>query len=182
MRALLALTLANIRSYMRDRAALFWTLAFPLVFIVMFGVLFSSGGARLTLAVVRDDPSPAAESFVTALDDQAGVEVKLEEEADARTLMTRGDVDGIVIIPPGYGDALAAATAGSGKPADVQVVTDASRPQLAGSVFQAVGNVLGVVNLGGRPPLVIPRPETVQTENLNAISYFVPTMLGLSLM
>ena len=36
MRALWALTIANIRSYTRDRAALFWTLAFPLIFIFMF--------------------------------------------------------------------------------------------------------------------------------------------------
>ena len=44
MNALLALTLANIRSYTRDRAALFWTLAFPLVFIVLFGLIFQGSG------------------------------------------------------------------------------------------------------------------------------------------
>jgi ABC-2 type transport system permease protein len=86
------------------------------------------------------------------------------------------------VVPAGYGDSLAAATAGTGAPAQLRVITDASRPQLAGSVFQAVGYVLGAVNLGGRPPLVLPQPETVQTENLNAISYFVPSMLGLSVM
>jgi ABC-2 type transport system permease protein len=182
MRALLALTLANIKSYVRDRAALFWTLAFPLVFIIMFGLIFSAGGSRLTLAVVPDDTSPSADSFMTALEDQAGVDLKIYDEDDARDVMNHGDVDGIVIIPQGYGDALAAATAGTGKPADLRIITDASRPQLAGSVYQAVGNVLGVVNLGGRPPLVVPEAETVQTENLNAISYFVPSMLGLSVM
>ena len=45
MHALMALTRANIKSYTRDRAAVFWTLAFPLVFIVMFGLIFQ-GGAR----------------------------------------------------------------------------------------------------------------------------------------
>ncbi len=50
------------------------------------------------------------------------------------------------------------------------------------SVYQSVQAVLGVVNLGGRPPLVVPQPETLQTENLNFISYFVPSMLGLSVM
>jgi ABC-2 type transport system permease protein len=45
-----------------------------------------------------------------------------------------------------------------------------------------VGSVLGVINLGGRPPLVVPEPRTIQTENLNFISYFVPSMLGLSVM
>ena len=40
---------------MRDRAALFWTLAFPLVFIVLFGLIFQGSGAtRLTLGWVDD--------------------------------------------------------------------------------------------------------------------------------
>ena len=38
MRALLLLTVANIKSFTRDRAALFWTLAFPLIFVVLFGL------------------------------------------------------------------------------------------------------------------------------------------------
>ena len=43
MRALLLLTVANIKSFTRDRAALFWTLAFPLIFVVLFGSIFSGG-------------------------------------------------------------------------------------------------------------------------------------------
>ena len=61
MQALLALTMANIRSYTRDRAAVFWTLAFPLVFIVLFGLIFQGGGgSRLTLGWVDNDKSQAA--------------------------------------------------------------------------------------------------------------------------
>lgn len=46
MHALVALTVANIKSYVRDRAALFWTLAFPLIFIFMVGFIFQEGGRR----------------------------------------------------------------------------------------------------------------------------------------
>ena len=54
MRALLALTVANIRSFVRDRAALFWTLAFPLIFIFLFGFIFQgSGGAGLDARLGR---------------------------------------------------------------------------------------------------------------------------------
>jgi ABC-2 type transport system permease protein len=42
--------------------------------------------------------------------------------------------------------------------------------------------VLGAVNLGDRPPLVVPEARTMQTENLNFISYFVPSILGMSVM
>lgn len=186
MRALFALTLANIRSYLRDRAAVFWTLAFPLVFIVMFGLIFQGGGgARLNLAWVDADASQASAQLkagFTALDGVTLVDATRDEAIDQMKL---GKVDGIVVIPASYGASLAAAaaaTGGAGAPVKVEVFTDPSRPQLAGSVYQAVGTVLGVVNLGGRPPLVAPSPQTVQTTNLNAISYFVPSMLGLSIM
>ena len=64
MQALLALTRANIRSYTRDRAAVFWTLAFPLVFIVLFGLIFQgSGTTRLTIGWVDTDGSAPAQQL-----------------------------------------------------------------------------------------------------------------------
>src|SRR4029450_13537747 len=39
-----------------------------------------------------------------------------------------------------------------------------------------------VVRCHARPALVVPKPEPIQTENLSFISYFVPSMLGLSVM
>ena len=63
------------------------------------------------------------------------------------------------------------------------VYTDPSRPQLGGSVYQAVGDASSAssTSAAGRR-WSCPSPQTVQTENLNAISYFVPSMLGLSIM
>jgi ABC-2 type transport system permease protein len=96
--------------------------------------------------------------------------------------MREGKVDAVIVVPDGYGDSLAAVAAGTGAPATLTIYTDPSRQNLMALVFQAVGSVLGVVNLGGRPPLVVPEINTIQTENLNFISYFVPSMLGLSVM
>lgn len=186
MRALLALTVANIRSYVRDRAALFWTIAFPLVFVVLFGLIFSAGSStRLTLGWVDDDGSAASALLKDTFARQPGVTLVETTQQDAIDQMNIGKVDSVVVVPKGYGASLIASGTGTGTgsvPAKVVVYTDPSRPQMAGSVYQVVGNVLGLVNLGGRPPLVIAQGETVQTKNLNAISYFVPSMLGLSVM
>ena len=184
MNALLALTVANIKSYVRDRAALFWTLAFPLIFIFMFGFIFQGGGGGgLTLGWVDNDGSPESAQLKTAFTASGTNELEEATEADALAKMQDGQVDAVIVVPDGYGDAITAGTAGSAAaPASLTVFTDPSRANLAGSVYQAVGAVLGVVNLGGRPPLVVPDPQTIQTENLNFISYFVPSMLGLSVM
>ena len=184
MHALLTLTLANIRSYVRDRAALFWTLAFPLVFIIMFGLIFQGGGSRLNLAWVDGDGSTQSGELRAALAEQSGVTLTDVTETEALDRMRLGQVDAVVSVPAGYGEQLAANAAAElpGAPAQVTLYTDPSRQQLAGSVLQAVGSVLGVVNLNGRPPLVVPDIQSLQTENLNFISYFVPSMLGLSVM
>ena len=183
MRALFALTLANIRSYLRDRAAVFWTLAFPLVFIVMFGLIFQGGGgARLKLGWVDADKSAAAAQLKAGFAAVEGVTLVETTRDDALEQMKVGKVDATIVVPEGYGASLASVGLGGSSPVKLDTYTDPSRPQLAGEVYQAVGTVLGVVNLGGRPPLVVPNPQTVQTVNLNAISYFVPSMLGLSIM
>jgi ABC-2 type transport system permease protein len=184
MRALSALTVANIRSYLRDRAAVFWTLAFPLIFIFMFGFIFQGGGGSgLTIAWVDADGSDASAQLHAAFAKAEGLELTdSADRAAALATMQDGEVDAVIVVPAGYGDAVTAAAAGTGVPASLTIVVDPSRRELTGSVYQAVGSVLGVVNLGGRPPLVLPVSETIQTENLSFISYFVPSILGMSIM
>ncbi|MFL5668189.1 MAG: ABC transporter permease [Chloroflexota bacterium] len=183
MQALLALTRANIRSYTRDRAALFWTLAFPLIFIFMFGLIFQGGGtAGLSIGWADEDGSAAATSLRETFDGLEGIAVVPGEREASLASMRDGKVDAVIVVPAGYGKAIDSSVAGTGAPTSIVVYTDPSRSNLAGSVQQAVGAVLGVVNLAGRAPLVVPRQETLQTQDVNFISYFVPSMLGLSVM
>src|SRR3954451_10428245 len=183
MQALLALTRANIRSYTRDRAALFWTLAFPLIFIFMFGLIFQGGGTSgLSIGWADEDGSGAATSLRETFDGLDGITVVPADREASLASMRDGKVDAVIVVPAGYGTAIGSSVAGTGAPTSIVVYTDPSRSNLAGSVQQAVGAVLGVVNLAGRPALVIATQRTLQTQDLNFISYFVPSMLGLSVM
>ena len=60
MTALRRLTVANLKSFLRDRAALFWTVAFPLIFVVIFGLIFSGGPTPASYGFVDLDGSPAS--------------------------------------------------------------------------------------------------------------------------
>src|SRR6476469_6359489 len=140
MQALLALTAANIRSYTRDRAALFWTLAFPLIFIFMFGFIFQGGGsAGLNLGWVDEDGSPAATALRAAFVAQQGTELTDGDRDSSLATMRDGKVDAVIVVPKGYGDGLAASEAGTGPPTTVIVYTDPSRSNRVASVYQAVG-------------------------------------------
>jgi ABC-2 type transport system permease protein len=184
MRPLFALTMANIRSFVRDRAALFWTLAFPLIFVVLFGLIFSGPSVSVKLAFVDLDNTPASQQLHDAFAAVKGVILTTADHDTALETMKTGKVSGVVEVPAGYGAALAAASSGAAPaaPASVTVYTDPSQSTTSAIVQQVVNAVLGEVNLGGRPPTVVAAVTTVETQDLNGISYLVPSILGMAIM
>jgi len=188
MQALIQLSIANIRSFIRDRAALFWTFAFPLIFVVLFGLIFQGGSTSIKLGWVDLDGSSGPTGSTTLRSAFASVKAVVitdEDEATAKDQMKTGKLDAIVEVPKGYSAAIAAAAAAgatSVSPASVTVFVDPTQAATGGIVQQVVAGVLGAVNLGGRPPIVQAQLATIQTQNLNIISYLVPSILGMALM
>jgi ABC-2 type transport system permease protein len=186
MRALRALSVANFRSFVRDRAALFWTLAFPIVFVIMFGTIFSGGGsADYRIGWVDQDGSAPIAALRSAFEAKAPVELTDETIDAARASMRDGDLDGIVVIPSGVGAAIGQAQAG-GHPAPiaVTVITDPSRSSVAQAIQQIVTGLVMSANIGltGATPLLSISPESLQTERISSVSFIVPSILAMALM
>ncbi|MBA2719893.1 MAG: ABC transporter permease [Chloroflexi bacterium] len=180
MDALLLLTVANIKSFVRDRAALFWTLAFPLIFVILFGSIFSGGGNDRSIGFADLDGTPASGQLKSAFGGIDGLTLVDGDEADLVARMGTGEVAAVIVVPQGYGEAVSAKAA----PAMVTVYTDPSQSQADSATRQLVGFVLSAVNqaVSGQPPAVAPAFESVQTNDLSFISYLVPSILGMSLM
>ena len=182
MKALRALTIANIRGYLRDRQALFWTLAFPLIFVVLFGAIFGGGDNSITVAWVDQDGTPASAQLRSAF--AAAPNVKLVDAQLDPALQDMKDSknSGVIVVPKGYEAALAGAVTDPAKPATVSYFVDPSNQTNAGAMTSYVTGTLAVVNLGGRPVAIAAQQETIQTERINAVSYLVPSILGMALM
>ncbi|MFP4017478.1 MAG: hypothetical protein ACLFUI_10650, partial [Halanaerobiales bacterium] len=90
MRMFKAMFMANVKEYVRDRSALFWFLIFPLIFVFIFGWVFSGTGSNPTFNIgvivhsenVMTDRMieglKSVESFNTFVEEGNG-EVELEE-------------------------------------------------------------------------------------------------------
>lgn len=180
MRALLLLTAANIKSFTRDRAAMFWTLAFPLIFIFLFGAIFSGGDNTRDIGFADGDSSPASESLRGAFGQAPNITLVEGTEEELTARMRNGELAAVIVVPEGYGDDVA----DGGPPANVTVFTDPSQSAADGATRQLVGFVIAAVNqqASGEPPAVLPAFESVQTNDLNFISYLVPSILGMSVM
>ncbi len=185
MRALIALTAANLRSFVRDRAALFWTLAFPVVFVILFGTIFAGGSSDFQLGWVDEDGSAPAATLRQSFVDNAPVELTDGTLEAMKAEMATGDVDGIIVIPKGLADAIAAGQAGTPTaPVAVTVITDPSRSSTSQAVQQiATGLVMAAnLQLTGTTPVLTVASESLLTGRLNSVSFFVPSILAMALM
>jgi ABC-2 type transport system permease protein len=180
MRPLLLLTVANIKSFTRDRAALFWTLAFPLIFVFLFGSIFSGGDSSRTIGFADLDGSPASAQLKEAFVAVPNVELIDGTEEVLLGRMRDGELSAVIVVPKGYAESIATKPG----PATVAVYTDPTQSAADGATRQLVGFVLSQVNqaVTGQRPAVAPAFQSVQTNDLSFISYLVPSILGMSLM
>ncbi len=184
MHTLLRLTSANLKSFTRDRAAMFWTLAFPLVFILLFGAIFSGGSTQFSVAWVDLDGSSSSASLMSNPALASVFTLKPYATADdATTAMKQGDVRATLVIPKGFGSAIASGAAG-GTALPLTVYTDPSNQQVSGIITGIVASLVGAFNqaASGRPPVLALETHTVQSEAITAVAYLVPSILAMALM
>src|SRR5262249_40046329 len=113
MSTVLSLYIASIKEFVRDRMTIFWTLAFPILFIVMFGVIFSAASTSYDLNLVNDDSGPLGQQLVQTFQDgfpgqKSVFHVKTYTSEDAAVnALKQGKGDLVLVIPAGLSDAAA---------------------------------------------------------------------------
>jgi ABC-2 type transport system permease protein len=186
MRPLLSLTIANIRSFTRDRAALFWTMAFPLIFILLFGSIFTGGGSTTyKIGWVDLDHSTASTQVRTAFAGVSAFALADGDQAASLAAMGKGDLDGVIVVPPGFGAKLGqSGLRAAASPATVQVYTDPSQTSTSATIQGIAGRVLTEVDqaLTGRSPSMRIEARSAASEQFSFISYLVPSILGMAVM
>ena len=88
MRAITAIATKDVRMLMRDKMALFWVFAFPLMFALFFGSLFGGGDdlpGSVTIAVVDEDGSQLSQVFTEQLDSNDAIVVPRIELPEGET-------------------------------------------------------------------------------------------------
>lgn len=188
MNPLLPLTRANLKSFVRDRAALFWTIAFPVIFIVLFGTLFAGGGTpTYSVGWVDLDGSPASAQLRDAFTKTGLLTLSTTDRASGLASAQDGKLDAVILVPAGFGEHVTAAQAApdSATPVQLTLYVDPSHAASATALSQVVSGVTTGVNqsLSGRPPVLTFETQPIQgTATLAGASYYVPSILAMAIM
>ena len=179
---MLALTVANLKMMVRNRQTTFWALFFPLILVVAFGLFDFTSPDVSKVAIAGDTQTP----FSNKLAEQVqGIEIlELEESPPGveggRELIAEGDLDFLVVIPPGYGVSSPAASAGSGVSgqAPVRLISGGEseeRVRLVEGIIRRMTDAAVLGETGAE------RPETLVGERVETreAPYFDIVLMGL---
>ena len=131
MNPILALAIKDLRLLVRDKAALFFAIGFPLIMAVFFGTIFGGGGGSegpsgIRIVTVDEDATEGSAAFLAAIDaDSAFRATRAESEVVAVDAVRRGTASAAVMLRPGFGQARERVMWGD--PASIDVVYDPSR-------------------------------------------------------
>src|SRR6188472_1505219 len=97
-----ALFVASIKMFVRNRAALFFSLLVPLLIMVIFGVLNFGGTTQVSLGFADEAHNQASATLRSALAATDAFEITdgaREEELDA---IGDGHLDMVLVVPAGF--------------------------------------------------------------------------------
>ena len=108
MKAFVQLFLANLREVYRDRMALFWMLAFPLIFVLIFGAIFNNDTPpSVELGLVLEDQGPEVAQLEATLSQVPVIELTKGDRATMEQQLQDGEIEALLIVPAGASTAMA---------------------------------------------------------------------------
>lgn len=164
-----SLSRAMLLGFRRDRTALFFTVLFPLMFLVIFGGIF---GHQTTskVTVLEVGKAPILDGAVTQGADQLAKVLKVTRTSDraaALRKVEKGDADAVV---EQHGTEL--------------VVHYSATDQVkSGTVRGLMDSIVQSANQAatGKPPAYTLATQQVEDDSLKAIQFFTPSLLGWAL-
>ncbi|HEX7304987.1 ABC transporter permease [Lentzea sp.] len=160
MTAFQSLSLAMFKGFIRDKATLFFTFVFPLLFLVIFGLILRDVGEDKTkIALVGDGP------IVSALRDSGALEFESYDDENAAVQKVKdGDLPAALIV--------------RGQQVDVRYAQ--SDQVQSATVLGIVNGFVDKANLAatGQPPTFTFAAEKVEDASLKPIQYLTPGILS----
>jgi ABC-2 type transport system permease protein len=186
----------SLKSFSREKSAVFFTIAFPIILILVFGTIFmNQDNVSFELYVQDLDQTTSSAQLVKTLALDGRFEIVPVDPAINATEYARDKkVNLVLVIPTGYQRALiqrlglvggvpSAAFRNSNASVTITYVYDASSSSVSPKM-QALQSALGVVNQGmsGEPPFIRSAETSILARKFRFIEFFVPGIIAMSVM
>ena len=176
------LFVSSLKMLYRDKQALFWAMAFPVIFAIVFGLFDFNDAPELRFSVVSEQPSPVAQRLVEGLERVESFEVsETEDPAAARARLEDGEVDLVMVVPE--------VTQGTGSrptgSSTMEVLYNGGSAQEAQVGLDAIGRIVQGMNLelaGVSTPPIQMRQQPLAGKTVDYYDFLLPGLVAMGVM
>ncbi len=186
LRIITANLVVRLRCLSRERSAMFFTLAFPVILVLVFGAIFTRPEhLNFDLPVQDLDQSAVSAELVKALAGNGVFNtISVPRDADAVQYAKEHKLTLLLVIPRGVADAYARLAMGDGAAtADLTYVYDPSSTSAPTKVYH-LGAVVAEMNqqLTESPPRLTLTARSILSTPYRFIEFFVPGIIAMAVM
>ena len=159
---------------------MFWTLAFPIMFIFIFGLVFSGGGdPSYELGIALEDEGPLGSAMADVFGQVEVFEVTQDEREELIAELEDGNLRAVIVIPRGMSAAIESRAG-----VRLEVYHDPTSPTTTQIVLTIIDQVVESFDrtVTNSPQLLSIEPITVTSNRLGNLDFLLPGILGMSLM
>ena len=186
----------SLKTFSREKAAMFFTIAFPIILILVFGTIFlSQDNGSFDLDVQDLDQTNSSAQLVKTLELNGKFKITTVDPAINATRYAKDKkVNLVLVIPSGYEKALVrrlglvggvpnAVFRDPNASVTVTYIYDASASSTSMKI-QILRSGFAVVNQGmsGQPPFIRAAETSLLTKKYRFIEFFVPGIIAMSVM
>ncbi|HZP96212.1 MAG TPA: ABC transporter permease [Candidatus Limnocylindria bacterium] len=181
MSQVLRYTVMLLRSYTRDRTALFFGFFFPLIFMVLFGILNLGAVGHVNLGIADEAKNADSERFISTLSGIETFKITKGTRAAESASLEAGDRDLVLVIPSDF--RIAPARAGAATPT-LTLLTSSARPEqgvIGSAILTQLVDQMSFAVTQTAPVITLQRQE-VAGRNLRYVDFLTPGILGMTIM
>lgn len=168
------------RNFLRTRSALFFTILFPIIFLLVFGAIFSGGSTKVPLSIQNlNNGSAISLSFVSALNSTGLVTItSVPPNVNIQTYINQNSVDAALVIPANFAQEVT-----SSQNVNMSFYYNPSQSS-AQAAEQAVNLVIQSFNfkIANATPIIHASVNPVSTAAVGYINYLIPGLIGFSVL
>jgi ABC-2 type transport system permease protein len=168
------------REYLRNRVGLFFALIFPIILIVLFGAIFSTGSSGpINVYYQNHDSGQASSAFLSALNQTKAIQViQVSPSVNFTQYLLSNSYSEGMIIPTSFTNSYAA-----GQSVNVTMYTNPTDSS-SGVVLSVVDGVINSFNLGRvhAAPIIQLSSESIKPQSYKYIDFLIPGLIGFSIL
>ena len=172
----IALTLASLKMFIRNRQALFFSLVIPFVIMGIFGLLDLDAFSRIDIGVVDEGQTSQTKAVVEALKSVEALDIAQGTREELIGKLNNGELDFLAIFPEGFGSDSNGST--------VEGLINSNRPQEAQVAKSVLSRILDdlTFTVTGSSRLFQLETRQVASRSFDYTDFVVPGVIAMSIM